>query len=582
MMIDTRDGNTKWRDSEKLEVNQLDEYESFEDKGLNAPVPDGYKKIRCHFVYDVKHDGRYKSRFVAGGHMTDTPIDSVYSGVVSIPGIRLVTFLAELNELELWATDIGNAYLESVTKEKVCFTAGPEFGDKAGHLFIIYKAQYGLKSSGKRWHDKLYDVLRGMGFFPSKAEEDIWMRDCGDHYEYLAVYVDDLLIASKEPQKIIDQLTSAPHSFKLKGTGPVSYHLGNDFFRDESGTLCFGPKKYIEKMAIEYKRLFGSEPKRNVLSPLVKNDHPELDDSPMLDEDGIRKYQSLIGTLQWTITLGRFDVGTAVMTMSSFRVAPREGHLERLCRICGYLYRMKNGYIRVRVEEPDFSDLPHHEYDWERTVYGKVTESLPEDAPEPKGKRVITSTYKDANLYHDVTNGRAVTGILFFVNQTPIDWYTKKQATVETATYGSEFAAARTAVQRIIGLRNTLRYLGVPVHGSTYLFGDNESVITSGSLPHSPLRKRWHGLAYHYTREAVAAKIISLHHLPGELNPADILSKHWGYNAVWQLLQAILFWYGDPADLFDKEFSSSRRKGGDKDFSLSSVIPNPEEGGTDS
>ena len=89
--------------------------------------------IRCHFVCDVKHCGRFKSRFVAGGHKTDTPIESAYSGVVSTPGIRIVTFLAELNELELWAADVGNAYLESVTKEKVCFVAGPEFGEREGH-----------------------------------------------------------------------------------------------------------------------------------------------------------------------------------------------------------------------------------------------------------------------------------------------------------------------------------------------------------------------------------------------------------------------------------------------------------------
>ena len=149
----------------------------------------------------------------------------------------MVTFLAELNELELWAADIGNAYLCSVTKEKVCFTAGPEFGDKEGYTFIIYKAQYGLKTSGRRWHDRLYDALKSMGFHPSKAEDDIWMRDAGTHYECIAVYVDDLMIASHDPKGIIDALKGEPHKFKLKGVGPISYHLGNDYFRDPHCTL---------------------------------------------------------------------------------------------------------------------------------------------------------------------------------------------------------------------------------------------------------------------------------------------------------------------------------------------------------
>jgi hypothetical protein len=134
-------------------------------------------------VYAIKHDGRHKARMVAGGHRTETPANSIYSGVVSLPGIRIVTFLAEHNGLELWNTDIGNAYLKSYTKEKVCFIAGGEFRELEGHTSMIIKAQYGLKSSGKRWQDKLFGILYDMGFRPSEAEEDIWMHDMGDHYE---------------------------------------------------------------------------------------------------------------------------------------------------------------------------------------------------------------------------------------------------------------------------------------------------------------------------------------------------------------------------------------------------------------
>ena len=122
-------------------------------------------------------------RFVAGEHQTDTPIESTYLAVVSLLGVQMITFLAELNGMDLWSTNISNAYLESHTSEKVCFVAGAKFGPLAGHALIIHKAQCGLKSSGKCWHDRLHDVLRSMGFVPSRAEEDIWMRDCGDHYK---------------------------------------------------------------------------------------------------------------------------------------------------------------------------------------------------------------------------------------------------------------------------------------------------------------------------------------------------------------------------------------------------------------
>jgi Reverse transcriptase (RNA-dependent DNA polymerase) len=124
--LDKANGNTKWQDAEVTERSQLLDYKTFVDKGLGGAAPSGYKKIRYQMIYDVKHDGRHKARLVAGGHLTYPNTESVYSGVVSLRGIRLRIFLAELNKLELWGADFGNAYLEALIKEKVYIIAGPE------------------------------------------------------------------------------------------------------------------------------------------------------------------------------------------------------------------------------------------------------------------------------------------------------------------------------------------------------------------------------------------------------------------------------------------------------------------------
>ena len=87
----------------------MQDYETFRDEGRGAPIPKGYKQITVHLVFDVKHDGRHKARLVTGGHLTDDPIERVYSSVVSLGSLRLVIFLAELNQLELWGADVGNA-----------------------------------------------------------------------------------------------------------------------------------------------------------------------------------------------------------------------------------------------------------------------------------------------------------------------------------------------------------------------------------------------------------------------------------------------------------------------------------------
>ena len=546
MILDEENGNKLWYEAEQKELAQIDEYSTFEEHAKGYK-PEGYKKITVHLVYACKHDGRHKARLVAGGHLTETPIDSVYSSVVTLRGTRLLTFIAELNGLDTYCTDIGNAYLESYTKEKVYIVAGPEFGERAGKTLIIRKALYGLKTSGVRWHERFADVLRDMEFFPSRAEPDIWMKDCGDHYEYIAVYVDDLLLVSKNPKLLLDTLTNK-YDFKLKGSGNIEFYLGCDYFRDDDGVLCYAPRKYIRKTVDNYERIFKKKPKE-YKSPLDKNDHPELDDSDLLDMEGQKLYQSLIGSLQWAIQIGRFDLSVAVMTMSRFRAAPRKGHLARVCRIIGYLSKMRQAIVRIRTSEPDYSNIPEKVFDWDYTCYGGAKEEIPKDIPRGLGQRVILTAFVDANLLHDLISGKAVTGILHMANKTPVDWYAKLQSTVETATFGSEYVAARTCTEQQIDLRNTFRYLGVPVHGPSFVFGDNESVVNTASVPHSKLGKRHNILSYHRTREAIAAGIIRFHWLKGNSNPADILSKHWDYASIWSQLRPLLFWDGDTADI---------------------------------
>jgi hypothetical protein len=129
----------------------------------------------------------------------------------------------------------------------------------------------------------------------------------------------------------------------------------------------------------------------------------------------------------------------------------------------------------------------------------------------------------------------------------------KKQATVETATFGSEFVAARTTIDQIVDLWTTLHYLGIPIWEKSYVFGDNKSVINASLTPHAKLHKRHNALSFHHVQEAVASKYVTIFHLPGKYNPANILSKHWAYALVWQTMNALLFAWGDTWDLLDDE-----------------------------
>ena len=331
-------------------------------------------------------------RLVADCCLIPEPVENIYSGVVSFRHLRLVIFLGELNNLELWGGDIGNAYLEAYTHEKLFIIAGAEFEELEGFILIFNKALIGLKSSGKRLAERFYDIINDIGFKPAKADPCTWMRENKNLkcYEYLATHVDDLCIAAQDPGKIIQTLREN-YKLKVKGDEPLSHPLGADYTRDKDNTLVCQPKKYIDRLVESYDSMFNQDPPKNMRTPLDKNHSPELDGTELLTGEFIQHYLTIIGKLQWVVTLGRFDIHAQITTMSRFRSAPRKGHLERLQRVYGYVLKTKHYLTRYRTEEPDYSYLPNMEYDWS---------NHPQQLSQTSWKSVTTTTTLDANLLH--------------------------------------------------------------------------------------------------------------------------------------------------------------------------------------
>ena len=289
----------------------------------------------------------------------------------------------------------------------------------------------------------------------------------------------------------------------------------------------------------------NEDPQKGYKTHLDKNDHPEPDTSEILEGDMAAKYLGMVGQLQWLVTLERFDIHAQVATMSRLSAAPRQGQMDRLKRIYSYAIRTKDYAIRFRTKQPDYFFLPDQDFYWTYSVYRNVHEILPDDMPDPLGEAVTTTATMDANLNHRLATGKSLTGCLHFVNKTPVDWYSKKQATVETATYGSEVVAAKTATEQIMDIRQTLRYLGAPIATKSFLFGDNRSVVTSAPLPHSTLIKRRNILAFHRAREAIAAKLMAFYWIQSGYNLSDMLSKHWDHPIVYPMILKLLITRGN-------------------------------------
>ena len=170
----------------------------------------GYQEIRCHVIFDVNMDLTRKARFVAaaGGHTTDTPGSMTYStSVISRDSICLAFLIAGLNDLDIRAGDVTNAYLNAKCCKKIWFEGGLETGEDKGKVLIATLAFYGLKSSGAAWWQAdPAAALQDFKFTSTQSDPDVWIRSSGTHCDMALVYVDDILTFAKDPKLTMDEL----------------------------------------------------------------------------------------------------------------------------------------------------------------------------------------------------------------------------------------------------------------------------------------------------------------------------------------------------------------------------------------
>ena len=209
---------------------------------------------------------------------------------------------------------------------------------------------------------------------------------------------------------------------------------------------------------------------------------------------------------------------------------PRRGHLEMCFNVFAFLkakptLKLVMNPERMYLDEDfsgSFSKKPME--DWHE-FYGDVKEEVPPNAPPAYGKPVEVNAWVDADHAGDRLTRRSHTGIIIFLNSSPTIWYTKRQATIESSTFGSEAVALRTLLEMIKALRYKLRMLGVPLVGPAIVFGDNQSVVNGASIPENKLNKKHLGICYHAVREATAAGVWKVGFTKGVDNIANCLTK---------------------------------------------------------
>ena len=357
--LDAENGNTYWQDSIKLEMDSVMKYKTFRVMDDDERMPVGFQEITCHLVFDVKFDLQRKSRYVAGGHLVHKqPTYNTYSSVVSRESVRIGFLIAALNDLDVWAGDISNAYLHAKTKEKVWFRAGAEFGNQANRRVIIVRALYGLPGSGNAWRSALAGTLRNhMGYTSTLADPDVWYKAATkangeEYYSYILIYVDDVLCIHEHPQTIMEMIQSQ-YPVKPKSIGPPTVYLGANIQKLDSNTpgkQCYGQsceqyvreaiknvKARLKQDGFSYNKKL-SDPNYSPQQPFSHIKYrPELDTSFECTDDQASYYLNLIGVLRWIVELGRIDINFEVSVLSQYMANPRTRHLNQALHIFKYL-----------------------------------------------------------------------------------------------------------------------------------------------------------------------------------------------------------------------------------------------------
>ena len=378
-----------------------------------------------------------------------------------------------------------------------------------------------------------------------------------EYYAYILVYVDDLLIIMKDPKEAMAQIQQN-FTVKPSSIGEPKSYLGADvgkvYYPDGSYGWTMGAETYVtqaiknlkkrmEKEGFEYHRKL-SDVNYSPQQPFsTLNYRPEMDVSELCSDSQIQFFQNLIGILRWTVELGRIDIAYELSVLSRYLAQPRTGHLVQALHIFKYLDLHRKNELAFDPAYHDVEDpaLVKARMKAMKDMYPDAIEDMPPNAPIPRGNPVQINCFVDSDHAGDKLTRRSQTGILLYLNSAPIIWYSKRQNTVESSTFGSEFVALRVASELVISLRYKLRMFGIPVLGEASVFCDNEAVYKNTTFAESCLKKKHNSICFHRIRECVAAAILAVHKVDTKFNLADILTKSLPGPLRKQMRERIMF-----------------------------------------
>lgn len=482
---------TKWEEAIKDELKSLKQNETW----TLVQQPENVNIVDNKWVFTIKGDSngkwvKYKARLVARGfsQIKSLDYDETFAPVARIGTFRCVLALANQHELLIHQMDVKTAFLNGILKENIYMRVPEGVAVQTNNVVCkLNKALYGLKQSARCWYECFNTIMIERGFQNSPADNCLYFLDRGHVHKniYIILYVDDLVIATKDINTMNNFKRFLLKQFEMVDLKEINYFLGIKIERTNS-EISLDQTTYLKSIL----KKFNMSECNPVSTPLpVKLNYSELNSEDNYDAP----CRNLIGCLMYAMLCTRPDLCTAVNLLSRYQNKCNKELWLCLKRVLRYV----KGTIDIKLI-----------YKRNKNYGEKLT------------------GYVDADWASNELDRRSTTGCLFklFENCT-VTWITRRQNSVAVSSTEAEYMAVFEAVKEVLWIKSLLNSINVNMSEPITLYEDNQSCIAMANNPVGHKRSKHIDIKYHFIREQVEKNIVCLKYLPSGHQEADLLTK---------------------------------------------------------
>ena len=487
----TGDNANNWKAAIDAEMQSLRQNETWD----LVDLPPNKNVVGCKWVFKTKHnaDGtisKHKARLVAQGFTQKHGVDyeETFAPVVKYASLRTIFAIANQYGMEIHQMDVNSAYLNGDIDAEI-YMRQPEGYIDPKHpnkVCKLKKGLYGLKQGGRIWNEKIDKYLKSKDYNPSDADPCIYVNVQGGKIVIIALYVDDTIIVSNCNALLATAKKMLNEKFDMTDLGEVKSVLGMSINRNrDDGTLTINQSDYVCGVL----ERFGMTECKPVSTPLEtgKKFLKTPDDEDPVDT---QQYQEIIGSLVYLSISTRPDIAEAVGKLSQHMGRPNNDHWVGAKRVLRYLKGT--------------------------TKHGLIYR---------KSKQFSLFGYSDSDWAGCVDTRKSTSGFVFMLGDSLISWASKKQPVVALSTTEAEYIALCLATQEAMWLRRLLDSVQNPQEGPTLIYEDNQGTICIAKNPRDTQRTKHIDIRYHFVRESVQNKVITIEKCESQNMIADTFTK---------------------------------------------------------